>query len=236
MVDEIERAGDIELLDRRPIVQQGQKLDLGRAQIHRGRFEVGLELDALQLQAIEVHLGQIARLEAVAIHGELAIPIVQVLPGILSHRFRLQRLHKGVSQVEKQRAVLIRVGGGGDIGGLLCACQAQLPFVLALMQIADRPEGQRVGQGPVDGIPGDGRSDGRQGIDLIERPRELRVGPKVSRDLGGAGLIDIELGRLQGRIRRLELIPDLLPGKRRLGQGHRRQKPRHQNRTARSPA
>ena len=63
--------------------KQHQKLDLGRAKIHHGGFEVGLELDALQLQAVEVHLRQVAGLEAGAVHVQLAIPIVQVLPGIL---------------------------------------------------------------------------------------------------------------------------------------------------------
>ena len=229
MVDEFVRARDIELLDRRPVVQQGQKLDLGRAQIHRGHFEVGLELDALQLQAIEVHLGQVARLEAIAIHRQLAVPVIQVLPGILAHRFRLQGLDKGVSQVEKQRAVLIRVGGGGYLRGLLRAFQAQLAFVFALMQIADRPERQRVGKGPVNGIPGNGRRDGGQGIDLIERSRQRGIGAKIGCHLAGAGLLDIKLGCFQGGIRRLELVLDLLPGKRRLGQGRRREQPHDDN-------
>ena len=92
LVGEIERPGDVESLDRRPVVQEHQELDLGRAKIHHRRFEVGFELDALQLQAIQIHLRQVAGLEALAIHVEFAVPVVQVLLRVLQHRFRLQCL------------------------------------------------------------------------------------------------------------------------------------------------
>ena len=61
-VGEIERAVHIELLDRRAVVEQHQKLDLGGAEIHRRGFKIGFELDALQVKAIDIDLGEIARL------------------------------------------------------------------------------------------------------------------------------------------------------------------------------
>ncbi len=82
-VDEIEWAGDVELVDWGAVAEQTQDLDLGGPQVHGGRFQVGFELHALQFQPVEVHLRQVACLKAPAIHVEFAVPILQVLPGIL---------------------------------------------------------------------------------------------------------------------------------------------------------
>ncbi len=59
---EIERTVDVELLHRRAVIQQRQKLNLRRTQIDLRGLHIGLELDALQLQANQIHLRDVARL------------------------------------------------------------------------------------------------------------------------------------------------------------------------------
>ena len=71
----------VQLLDRRAIVEQHLKLDLGGAQVDQGGLHVGFELDALQLQAVEVDLCDIAGFVAVAAHGERAVVEIQDFRG-----------------------------------------------------------------------------------------------------------------------------------------------------------
>src|ERR1019366_763409 len=59
-------AGDVELFDGRAIVEQGEHLNLGSAQADFGGLQVGLVLHALQLEAVEIDLGNVSGVEALA--------------------------------------------------------------------------------------------------------------------------------------------------------------------------
>ena len=54
------------------------KLDLGGAQVDQGSLHVGFKLNALQLQPVEVHLGDVAHLQAVAADFEHAIVVFRL--------------------------------------------------------------------------------------------------------------------------------------------------------------
>ena len=108
LVAEIERPADIELLDRRPVVEQHQKLDLGGPQIHHRRFKVGFELRALQLQPVQIHLRQVAGLEARAIHLQFPIPVRQVLLRVLSTALACSVCTKAFRRLNMQIALLIQ--------------------------------------------------------------------------------------------------------------------------------
>ena len=140
-------------LDRRAIVQQRQKLDLGGAQIHFRGLHIGFELHALQLQPIEIHLRDIAGFISVATDCQHVVPVSEVLLGQRQHGLCLQRLHECVAQAEKQRSLQIGLVGFGNVSGFLRAFETQLPLVVAFVQIADRPEREGVSERTVDVSP-----------------------------------------------------------------------------------
>src|SRR4029077_15053778 len=109
MFSEIKRSGNVKLLDRRPVVQECQKLDFRCAKIHHRRLEVGFELNALQFKTIQIRLRQIAGVEAGAIHVQLAVPVVQILSCVLEYSLGLQDLNERASQIEEQATLLIGV-------------------------------------------------------------------------------------------------------------------------------
>ena len=63
---EIERAGDVELVDRRAVVEQCQKLNLRRPQTDVGLFQFGFVLHALEFDPVQIDLGEVARREPFA--------------------------------------------------------------------------------------------------------------------------------------------------------------------------
>src|ERR1035441_275231 len=169
---------------RQPVVDEHQKLDLGRAKIHHGGFEVGFKLNALQHQAIQIHASEVAGLEAKAVQIEFPVPVIQVLFRVLQHRFSLQQLHERIPQVKHQTALLVDVSRCRDGGGFLGLVAPQLPLMLALVQVADTGcFHDALERTPDSKIPAD--------LDAIRRQSEVRVGTKVCRDLGRPGFIDI---------------------------------------------
>ena len=114
----VESPADVQLLDRRAIVEQRLKLDLSRAQVDQGSLHVGFELDALQLQAVEVHLGDIAGLVAVAADSEHAVVELQAFARDRQHGFLLEHLDEGAAQVEKQVPFLVIQFRDGDCSAL----------------------------------------------------------------------------------------------------------------------
>ena len=82
----------------------------------------------------------------------------------------------------------------------------------ALVQIAGGVEGQGGGEGPVDVDAAVGRGRLCEGLNLIERECEIRVGAEVGGDLLCARFVDSDTRGLKCRIRRQEFIPDLGPG------------------------
>src|SRR5260370_4612292 len=134
---EIEPSGDVEPLNRYPVVQEHQKVDLGRPKVYRCRFEVGFKLNALQLQTVQVYPGEIAGSKTPAIHSEFAVPVVQVLSCVLQYGLRLQDLDISISQVKHQTALLVQIGRFRDGGGLPGLITPQLPLVLTFVQVAN---------------------------------------------------------------------------------------------------
>ena len=86
------------MFDRSAVVQQHQKLDLRRAQIHFRGLHVGFILDALQLQPVEIDLRNITGFVPVAADSEHLVPESQVLAGQPQHRLGLQRFDKCAPQ------------------------------------------------------------------------------------------------------------------------------------------
>ena len=135
---EIEPPGDVELLDRRAVVHKHQKLDLGRPQIHRRGFEVGFELNPLQFQAVQIHLGDVAGLEARAVRRRVRGPSKSGSAVAFSRKaFACRTLHERGPQVEQQTALLIQISRFRDGGRFFGLIAPQLPLVLAFVQITD---------------------------------------------------------------------------------------------------
>ena len=97
---EIETAIDIELIDRRALVEQRQKGDLRGAQIGQRGLIIGLELHTLQMNALHIHLRDVAGVIAVLRDAVLLLEIVQLFLRQRLQVFGLQGLYKSVSQVK----------------------------------------------------------------------------------------------------------------------------------------
>ena len=65
----------IELLERRAVVQQLEKLDLAGAEVHVRDFEIGFELRALQFQAIHIYRGHVSSLQTLAVDVKFVVPV-----------------------------------------------------------------------------------------------------------------------------------------------------------------
>ncbi len=148
-VGEVEGAGDVELVHRRALVQQLQQLDLGGAQVDLRRLVVGFVLHALQLQALQVQLGDIAGGQAIAGDGQFAVEVVQVVLGQRQNGLGLQGGDEGAPQSEDQRADEVGLLRDVDGGSFLGAVAAQFAFVIALAQIVQRNHGESIGKRPV---------------------------------------------------------------------------------------
>jgi hypothetical protein len=123
------------LIEGGPIVQEHEQLDLRCSQVDVGRLLVGLVLHALQLQPVEIDLGDVACGEPVAADGEDLIEEPQVVSGQRQDRFRLQSLHESIPQVEKKRPFQVCLTRHGNGRRLLRAFQPQLALVPALEQV-----------------------------------------------------------------------------------------------------
>jgi hypothetical protein len=65
LIDEVEGAVDVELLDGGVVVKELEELNLGGAEVDEGVLDLGLVLDAEEFDAVEVDLGDVAGVEAV---------------------------------------------------------------------------------------------------------------------------------------------------------------------------
>ena len=72
-------------------------------------FKVSFELEPLHLQPVQIHLGDVASFQARATYPQCAVPVFQVFPGVLQHRFGLERLHERTAQGVYKSARLIFV-------------------------------------------------------------------------------------------------------------------------------
>ncbi len=184
---EVEWPGDVQFLDRSAIVEQHLKLDLGGAQVDEGGLHVGFELYALQLQAVEVHLGDIAGFEAVAAHGKRAVVEIETLACDGEHGFLLEHLDEGGAEVEQQVPSLVIQFRDGDGRTFLGALPPEGTLVPPFDEVAGGDERHGIGKRPV-GIVGRG-----EGADLVDGHSEVRVGPQVGGNLVGAGFLNSDL-------------------------------------------
>ncbi len=143
LIGEIEWAGDVELLDRRAVVQQSEQLNLRRAQIDFRRLQVGFILHALQFQPVQVHLRDAARLVALAIYLQQPVVVCEIFLGEIQDGLLLQRLHEGHAQIEQQHSFQVRLVRDRDRGRLLRALQPQLALTPALQKIASTCQGRK---------------------------------------------------------------------------------------------
>ena len=221
---EVEWPAHVEAVHQGPVVEQVQQLYLGGAQIDLRRLQIGFVLHPLQLQAVQIHLRDVAHLEAVAADGQLLVEVLQVVLGQRQHGLRLQGLYEGVAQAEQQRAYQVGLLRLADGGGFLGALPPQFALVLALVQIADGGHGEQVAAAAVRGASG-------EGVELIGRQTERGVGPQVGRQLLRLGLLNVELAGQQRGIVLLKTLTNLPPAHGSLGlrrgrsghqQGHRK--------------
>ena len=203
---EFERPGDVELLDGRAIVEQRQQLNLGGSQVDQRGLQIGFELHALEFQAVQIDLGDVAGFESLAAYPQQAVVMRQVLGGQRHHRLLLQRLHERIAEVKQQRPLLVRQLRLGDRGALPRALQPQLALAAALAQITGRDQRQSAAQRTV-GV-------GTEGSDLVERRRHVRIGTQIGGDLLGSRLVDADTAGKQSWIGSFETVLDLLPGQR----------------------
>src|SRR5262249_9117123 len=87
---EVERSSDVELVDGRPIVQEHQQLNLRGPDVHLSGLQVGLVLDTLKLQSVQVDLRDVPHLKAVSTYGENLVKKRHVVSGEREDGFGLQ--------------------------------------------------------------------------------------------------------------------------------------------------
>ena len=119
----------VELFDRRPVIQQHQKLDLRRAQVDRGGLHVRFILDALQLQAVQVDARDIPCLESFAAHLKHVVVIGEVLLSQGQNCLLLEYLYECAPQGEEEASFLVRQLRDGDCRSLLRRFEPQAPLV-----------------------------------------------------------------------------------------------------------
>ena len=208
----IEWARDIELLHRRPVVQQRQQLDLRRSQIHGCGLHIGLILHPLQFQTLIIHFRDVTGLQPFVADIQQVVVVRQILPRQIQDRLLLQCLDERRAQVEQKVPLLIGILRDGDLGLLLRALPPQFALVPPLVQVVDRTRREGVSEGRIRARTSVGRSLRRKWIDLVHRNRQVGVGAQIRRDLLRAGFIDTELRRLQRRITGLKMVANLSPG------------------------
>ena len=76
----VEGAADVELIHRRPVIQEHEKLDFRGFQTLFCDLQVGFILHSLKLQPVQIHLGNRAGFEPFAIYVQYVVVIRQVFP------------------------------------------------------------------------------------------------------------------------------------------------------------
>ena len=211
-------SSDIELLHRCAIVQQHEELNLGCTQVYGSRLQIGFVLYALQFQAVEIYLGDVAEFLAVAADLEHLVVIRQVFSRQRKDRLLLQGLHKGASQIEKKAALLVGELRVRDGCGLPGAVPSQFALVLPLVKIIDRAGRQRISKRGV-GISARTIQRGLFGerIDLVEQAGNVGIGPEISGDLFRLGFVNANPAGHHRWIVRFKPAAELSPGEGWLG-------------------
>ena len=111
LVVEVEVSGDIELLNRRAVIQKHEQLDFRGAQIDLRGLQIGLVLHPLQFQSVEIDLRDVASLQTIAAHVQQVVVVGEVFPGHVEDCFRLQRVHESAAQIEEQVSFQVTLSG-----------------------------------------------------------------------------------------------------------------------------
>ena len=178
-------------------VQQHQQLDLGRAQTHGGGLNVGFVLHALQFQPLVIHFRDVACFEPIVAYLQQMVVVRQILPSEVQDGPLLQRLHERGAQIEKQITLLIGILGHCNLRLLLRTLAPQFALMPPFVQIGDGAGRKSVGEGRVSRRPTTGRSLRRERINLVDGSGQVRIRPKIRRDLLGARFVN-ENGRGPG--------------------------------------
>ena len=182
---EIEASVEIEAVDRPAIIEQGQQVDLGRAQIDQCGLQVGLVLQALQFEAVEIDAGDVSGLEAVAADFQDLVVVVEIVLRELKHSFGLQDADECAAQIEEQIALRVGLLSDADGGALLGGFVAESALVAALEEIADAGGNEGSGKGLPHTMAG---SD----LGSVGGQREVGIGAKVGRDFLRLEFVDIQ--------------------------------------------
>src|SRR5581483_6625499 len=102
------------------------------------RLHVGLVLHALQREAIEVDLGDVAGLQPIATYAQDAVVVGELVLRDGEKRLGLQHLDERVTQRKRHRADEVALRRGGNGGGAARAVAPKGPLMVALPQIIER--------------------------------------------------------------------------------------------------
>src|SRR5580692_11001827 len=132
VLGEIERSVDVVALDRPAIVEHGQQVDLGGAKVDQRGLHIGFVLQALEFEAVEVDLGDVAGLVTFAADLQDLVVVAEIILGEVEDGFGLQDADEGAAQIEDQSAFGVGLLGGADGGALLGGLITQPAFVASL--------------------------------------------------------------------------------------------------------
>src|SRR5208337_4900921 len=105
-------------------------------------------LQALQFEPVEINLGDVAGLVAVAADFQNLVPVVEIVLRHAQHGLGLKDADKGVAQVEKQIALRVGLLGHRDGSALPGNLEPKMPLVPPLEQITDAGGLKRPGKWP----------------------------------------------------------------------------------------
>ena len=146
LLREVVWPGDIELVNRRSIVEQCKQLESSQSASSRPRFASRTRTVSAAVRDGRVDPCNPSDSVTVATDVQYLVVIGQVLLCQIQDGLFLERLHEGHAQIEDQRSLQVRLARHGDLGRLLRALQPQLAFVLALKQVASTSDREKIGE------------------------------------------------------------------------------------------
>src|SRR5579859_1918077 len=97
---EVEGTLEVEAVDGAAVIQQGEEIDLGGAQVDQRSLQIGLVLQALEFEAVQVDARKVSGLEAVAADFQDLVVIVEIVLGETEYGLGLEHSYKSAAQVE----------------------------------------------------------------------------------------------------------------------------------------
>ncbi len=136
-IAEVKWAGYVKRVYRRTVVAHLQKLNLCSVQVHGRRLDLRLVLHALQLDAIEIDLCDVARLEAVLAYLDDVVVVVKIRLCHIEHKLGLERCHERRAQGEHHVALQVLMMRLRDASAFLSALEAQIALMFALIEVTE---------------------------------------------------------------------------------------------------